>query len=108
MFSFKFVSHLQTAVQRGAGLLSGPLLIVLFLYRGGVILAVSVSSSCISLSEVFSLLTSSVITITCSVKMPSLLQPNYHQPLPLSLHNGCQETLKAPVQKLAFDPQPPY
>ncbi len=39
--------------------------------------------------------------------MPSLLQSNYHQPLSLSLHNGYQETLRAPVQKLALDPQPP-
>lgn len=55
----------------------------------------------------FSSFSSSIITITYSVKMPFLLQSNYHQPVSLSLHNGCQETLRAPVQKLALDPQPP-
>lgn len=52
-------------------------------------------------------LTSSTIIIICSVKIPSLLQSNYHQFLSFSLHNGCQETLRAPVQKLALDPQSP-
>ena len=41
--------------------------------------------------------------------MPFLLNSNYHQSLSLSLHNGCQETLRAPLQKLrlTLDLQPP-
>lgn len=59
------------------------------------------------LSTISPSLTSPIITITCSVKTPSLLQSNYHQPLSLSLHNGYQETLRATVQELALDLQPP-
>lgn len=59
------------------------------------------------LSTTFPSLTSSTITIICWAKIPFLLQCNYHQSLSFSLHNECQETLRAPVQELALDPQSP-